>query len=149
MNPTPGQVANIKNYVAGLAGGWANTDAQIRSAIAASSVANPKPQATVPKPYTADQLLGLLSAASVANLEAFPAIHDLFADIESQDSAAVGKAVSLLSAAGKITSAEASAINSAIAATEPDPAWTATVTWDVATLGRPIDDFDLETARHS
>ncbi len=149
MNPTPGQIAAIRAYVAGLSGAWNNTDAQIRAAIAASSVANPVQQATVPKPYTATGLLGVLSTQSQGNLVVFPAIHDLLVDIQTQDSANVLAAVSLLAATGKITSAEATAIQSAVTATEPDPSWTSTVTWDLANLGRPIDDFDIEAARHS
>jgi hypothetical protein len=149
VNPTPGQIQSIKSFVAGLAGVWSNSDAQIRAAMAATKVANPLPQATVPKPYTATQLLGLLSAASIANLAAFPAIHDLFSDISAQNSANVEAASALLAAAGKITSAEQSAIVAAVTATEPDPSWTSTVAWDVANLGRVADDFDLEAARFS
>lgn len=149
MNPTPGQIQTIKSFVAALPGVWSNSDAQIRAAMAATKVANPLPQATVPKPYTANQLLGALSATSIANLAAFPAIHDLFSDIVAQRGANVLAAAALLAAAGKITSAEESAIAAAVTATEPDPSWTSTVPWDAANLGRLADDFDIEAARHS
>ena len=151
MNPTPGMIASIKTFVAGLSGGFAgNTDAQIRAAMASTKVANPLPQATVPTPFTYGQLLGLLSAGSQANLEAFPAIHDLFAAILAQNAADVVATVQLMQDASKITSAEATAITNAVNATGPDPNWTAQVGWDVANI-RPsgADDFDIEAARHS
>jgi hypothetical protein len=149
VNPTPGQVQSIKQFVAGMAGVWSNSDAAIRAAMAAAKVANPTPQATVPTPYTAGGLLALLSAGSLANLYAFPAIHDLFADIQSQDSANVLAAVALLHGAGKVTDTEAAALQAAVTATELDPAWTAQVAWDVAHLGRVADDFDIESARNN
>lgn len=150
MNPTPGQITSIKQFVLALAGSWSSTDAQIRAAMASTAVANPITSApTIAKPYTAAGLLGLLSQASIANLYAFPAIHDLFADITAQNTANVAAAASLLAAAGKITSSEASALGAAVTATEPDPSWTSTLHWDVANLGRVADDFDVEAARHS
>jgi hypothetical protein len=149
VNPTPGQVQSIRQFVAGLSGVWSNSDAAIRAAMAAAKVANPTPRATVPTPYTAAGLLALLSAGSLANLYAFPAIHDLFGDIQAQDSANVLSAVALLHGAGKVTDAEAAALQAAVTATEPDPAWTAQVAWDIANLGRTADDFDIESARHS
>ena len=148
MNPSHAAIAWIQAQVAAMSGAWAgNTNAQIVAALNTPSIANPVPQGKVPVPYTAAGLLGLLSPGSITNLASFPAIHDLFADIEAQSTVAIGDAVALLAAAGKITTAEATAVNAALAATEPDPTWQSQISLAQANLGRPVDLFDVEAAR--
>lgn len=161
MNPSPAQVASIKGFVAGLAGGWGNTDAQIRAAMAATTVANPTPQATVGKPYTASTVLGSgqISAASVGKLLTLPSFDASVIPLLNLPAKAAADTASLAAWAGAyleggtITQAEhdylAAPTTGVFNLTEPDPSWTASVPWDVGTLGRPVDDFDLETARHS
>jgi hypothetical protein len=149
VNPTPDQVLKIKSFVAALPGGWSNGDAAIRAAMAASTVANPTQRATVAKPFALAALLGALSGASQANLNSVPGQAQLIQDIRANDAASCLNWVAFLSGTAKITAQEAAALAAIVQATEPDPAWTSTLPWDVANLGRPCDDFDLEAARHA
>lgn len=148
MNPSPSAVAAIQQEAPNIPGGWAgNGDAQIAEALNAPSVANPAPRATVPTPYTYQQLLGLLSQASLANVYAFPAVHDLFVAVLAMDSSFVAATVALFQAAGKVTADEATALNAAISATEPDPGWPAQISWARANLGRDVDADDIAASR--
>ena len=148
MNPTPAAIAAIDIFVAGLAGGWAsNTDAQVVTAANNPTVANPAAQGQIPAGYSAASLLGLLSQSSAQNVESFPGIAQLFADIVSQNTPSVLAAVSLMLASGRILSSEASAIGTAVVAIQPDPAYQSHVGWAQANLGRPLDLYDSATAR--
>ncbi len=146
MNPNPTQIAAIRGYVAALPGGWANTDAQIRAAIAATSLANPAPRGTVQRPFTAADILNACSSPNRSALG--PYLIGAGSLIVAQDGAHLAGGISGLFLLGTINASDAEAMSAVVTATQPDPAWPATVTWDVATLGRPIDDYDLETARY-
>lgn len=148
MNPSPAAVTWIQSYVTGLTGSWSgNTDRAVVAAANTPSVTNPQSAPTVQTPYTAVSLLSLLSSGSAANLVTFPAIHDLFADIASTNSAAVLDAVALLVTASRITSSEATAITAAVTATEPQPGWPAQIGVAQANLGRVLDTSDVAAAR--
>lgn len=147
MNPNPTQVAAIKAYVTGLAGGWSNTDAQIRASIAADLVANPVPRGTVAAPFTAAELVNACSAGNRAALG--PYLIGAGPLIVAQDGVHLAAGIAALALVGTISAADATAMQAVATATEPDPSWAAQVTWDVAALGRPIDDHDLETARYA
>lgn len=150
MNPTPGQVASIKSFVSGLAGAWSNTDAQIRAAMALATQANPSPQATVPKPFTVDDLVGAVSTANQPNVAALATTIDAFLDaVDAQNITKLTRFAKLLKTQGKLTAADMTALGLVVNATQPDPSWTALVGWDVAVLGRAADDYDIEAARHS
>jgi hypothetical protein len=148
MNPSPAAIAAINTYVGGLAGGWVgNTDAQIATAANTPAIANPTPQGTVPTPFTFTSLLGSLSQSSAANVESFPGVSDLYNDIIAQNGPRVLAAIALMSASGRILSAEATAMTTTINATELDPTWPAQVGWAQANLGRPLDANDSAVAR--
>lgn len=147
MNPSSDQIASIKTYVAAMTGAWTNTDDQIRASMQADLVANPVAQATVAKPFTLTSLLGALSSASQANLNSVPGQQQLILDIRANDIAACEGWIEFLAATAKITTAEAGSLQAIVTATELDPSWQAKVGWDVATLGRAVDVFDIERAR--
>jgi hypothetical protein len=150
MNPSPAAITWIRTFGSTVSGGWAsNTDAEVVTAANTPSTTNPVAQATVAKPYTVSGLLGLLSQASLVNVYEFPAVHDLFVDIEGQSTAAVLDAVSLLLGSGKILSSEATALNAALLATQIDPSWTSQISAAQANLGRNIDTYDSAAARAS
>lgn len=167
MNPTPGQVSAIKGFVAALAGGWANADAQIRASMQSTPVANPVARATVPATFTATSVFGSVSAASVAKLVTLPSFNSdviPLLNIAAKTSANITDLNTWAACyfkAGALTQAEFDSLAAPTAGTttgaatglfnqtQPDPSWPAQVPWDVANLGRPADDFDLETARHS
>lgn len=148
MNPNPDQVASIKTFVAAN-GGWTLSDPQIRAKMTAATVANPLARGNIPKPFTMSQVLGLLSSASLANLKTFAGIEGLRSDVNTNNVAACVEWCSFLAGSAVIAAAEATGILAVVQATEPDPSWTPTVAWDLGTLGRPCDDFDLEQARHN
>jgi hypothetical protein len=150
VNPSPGQVRSIQQFVGGMVGVWSNTDAQIRAAMAATLVNNPVATApTVPRPFSVAQLLGALSAASEANLNTVPGMAQLIQDIRAGDIPNCLEWIKYLADTSKITAAEATALQGIVSATQPDPTWAAQIPWDVANLGRAADDFDVEAARHS
>lgn len=147
MNPTPQAIAKIQAYVAAMSGGWSNSDAAILAAYNTPTIANPTPQATVLVPYTSSTLLGDLSAASAANVAAFPAIDQLYADIESNNTPRVAATVALLALGERITSAEATTINGVLTATQPDPTWQSQISQAQSDLGRVADEDDIAAAR--
>lgn len=149
MNPTPAAITLIQGYISGMSGAWTNADSVIVAAMNAPSITNPSPQGTVPVPYSSAQLLGCLSQGSAANLAAFPAIDQLYQDIQANNSANVAATVALLAAAGKIQSSEATAIEAILSATQPNPSWPAQIGWAQANLGRPVDSQDIEAARQA
>lgn len=150
MNPTPPQVAAIRAFVAAMAGGWTNADAQVRAAMAATLVANPVTAAPiVPRPFDVDDLIGAAttttSKQALANLAT--TIPSFLADVDGRNLPGLRRWARLLITLGKITQAEATAMAAVITTTQADPGWAATIPWDVANLGRTADDFDIETAR--
>jgi hypothetical protein len=148
VRPTPAARAWIDTYAAGLAGGFAsNDDASIVAAANAETISNPSPQGTVPAGYTPQSLLALLSAASAANVEGFPGLQGLFDAIVSGNGPGIVAALALLQAGGKVQASEVSAIEAAIAATVPDPAWPAKIGAARAALGRPLDLDDVSETR--
>lgn len=90
-------------------------------------IANPQPQGTIPKPWTAMQLLGVVSAATQGNL----AGHNLIAEVQvcamSQDAAGILALAQLAVNVGAMTPAEQTAVQAIVTATQPDPAWPAQV----------------------
>jgi len=148
MNPSPAAITWIQGYVEALTGSWSgNTDRTVVSSANSPTITNPQSAPTVPVPYTAAGLLSLLSSGSIANLAAFPAIHDVFDDVAAQNTPNLLAAVGLLEAAGKITINEAAAITSALTATEPQPGWPAQIGAAQANLGRLLDASDVAMAR--
>ncbi len=147
--PTATALDWINFYATSLAGGWAgNTDAAILTAANAATIANPASQATVPKPFTLTQVLGVLSAASQANLKAFAGFAGLRDDVNANNvSACVVWAAYLAGGAAIITSAEESAILAIVEATQPDPTYPAKIGAAQAAIGRPLDSDDLAVAR--
>ena len=149
MNPTPDARTWIDAFASGLAGGWAgNDDAAVVGAANNATVANPAKQGTVPVPYTFAALLGSLSQASAANVEAFPGISSLYADILAQNSPHVLAAIQLMGASGRITSGEASAMTATVGATQPDPSYRPQIGQALANLGRPLDVADVAMTRN-
>lgn len=149
MNPTPSQIAAIQSFV-GAHGGWSQSTDAILSEIRSTTVANPVGTAPqVPAPYTIAGLLGQLGSPSLAALKSYPGLQQLGVSVANQESAMVLNAFVGLAGLGFITGDEASALAATVNATQADPSWTADVTWDFGTLGRPADAFDVETARHA
>jgi hypothetical protein len=153
VNPTPQQIQAIKAFVGGLAGGFAaNTGVQIRAAMTSTLVPNPITAAPqVPKPFTYDDLVSAagIDATAKTNIATLAAtIGRFLEDIDAQDVNRLQRWGRILLHQGKITAAQATAMNGVVAAKIGDPNWSATVPWDVANLGRVADDFDIEAARH-
>jgi hypothetical protein len=153
VNPTPQQIQAIKAFVGSLAGGFtANTGVQIRAAMTSTLVPNPITAAPiVHKPFTYDDMVGLaaIDATAKANIAALAArIGRFLEDVDVQDLPRLQRWGRILLHQSQVTAAQATALNTLINATQPDPSWTATVPWDVANLGRVADDGDIEAARH-
>lgn len=150
MNPTPQQIQAIKTFVAGLAGQWSKTDAEIRAAMQTTLVNNPLTTVPViPKPFKPADVLGALSDASKTNLKAFTGLGSLLDDIHAQNIERCQVWAGFLAQTGIITAAERTAVLAVVNATRNDPTWSVQVSWDIATLGRPADDFDIEAGRAS
>lgn len=148
MNPSPAAVAAIQTYAAALSGGWAgNADDAILAAANAPSVANPTPQPTVAKPYTYVDLLGHLSAGSIAKLVVLPSLPTIVDSINAGNLLACQRWIATLVAGAIITGDEATALGGVMAATEPDPAFPARISWAEADIGRPLDLSDISEAR--
>lgn len=151
MNPNPQQRQAIRDFAAALAGGWSNTDPQIRAAMTTTLVANPVTTAPqVPKPYDVDDLIAAVATANQVNVSNLAVTMPTFlVDVDNRDLARLRRWARLLKALGKLTAADVTALGAVVVATQADPTWTATVPWDVANLGRVADDFDIEAARSS
>lgn len=150
MNPTPQQIQAIKTFVGGLPGTWAKTDTQIRAAMQTTLVNNPVTAAPVlPKPFKPADILGVLSDPSKTNLKTFTGLGSLLADIQDQDIERCQVWAGFLAQTGIITTAERTAILGVVNATRNDPTWSVQVPWDIANLGRPADDLDIEAGRTS
>jgi hypothetical protein len=150
MNPTPDQVAKIEAFVATLPGQWSNADPQIRAAMQAQTQPNPVATApAVPKPFDVDDLTAALGVGNTSVDTLATTIPSFLDDVDNRRLASLRRWGRLLRRLGKVTATEATALAAIVNATVPDPSWTATVTWDVANLGRPADDHDIEAARVS
>lgn len=149
MNPTPDQVASIRAFVAAMPGGWSNTDAQVRAAMAATLVANPVAAAPqVPRPFDVDDLIAAVGASNRPNVATLATtMPDFLRDLDARDLIRLRRWARLLIQLTKITQAEASAMGGVLTATQADPTWSATVPWDVVHLERTADDYDIEAAR--
>lgn len=149
MNPNPNQVAAIRQFVASLPGGWANPDAQIRAAMASTLVANPVTVAPqVPKPFDVDDLMAVVVAANQASLATLATtMPNFLQDIDARNLPNLRRWARLLLKLAKITAADATAMQAVVNATQADPSWSAQVPWDVANLGRPADESDIEVSR--
>lgn len=145
-HPSPAAVTAIRAHVSD----WTPTDAQIVAALNTPAIANPTPQPSIPAPLTEDGLAGLLTDAtngSIARLVNYVNYGLVQADILAGNRARIGGWAGKLAVAGIITVGEATAIGAALAATVPDPAWPALISWAVANLGRPVDADDVATSR--
>jgi hypothetical protein len=108
------------------------------------------PQTNLPIPYTFAGLLGLLSPASVVNIRSLPVATALIADINANNTQAIGIwAQALLAPPALITTAEAEAIGAMLTATQPDPSWQSQLSWAAVNLGRSVDVADIDAARSS
>lgn len=146
MNPSPDQCEKIRAFVAALPGGWATPHAGIRAAMAASLVANPVTSApTIPVPFAAVDLANACSAPNRPNLGGYLAAAAPL--VIAGDAAHIGQGLDALVPIGAISADDAAAMKAATARTQPDPAWAPEVAWDIGTLGRPCDDFDIEASR--
>ncbi|MDR3634343.1 MAG: hypothetical protein P4L84_11110 [Isosphaeraceae bacterium] len=152
MNPSPSAITAIEAFAAALSGGWAaHTDAQVLSAIQAATVANPiAVAAQLPNVLDESALIGLLndpSNGSLAKLLNWVNFGLVKADIDASNRTGVDLWAQKLQLLSIITAGEAGNITTYLAGTTADPSWTATVRWDVGTLGRTIDLADVIAAR--
>lgn len=92
-----------------------------------SVIANPTPQPTITTPFTVAQAFGLLSEASVGNLDNVGYVPDIRDQISANNVLRCLEYVAILGAGAKITPTEATALTTMITATEPDPTWPATI----------------------
>ena len=65
-------------------------------------------------------------------------------DLRSRDTVAAQTWSALLAAAGILTSAENTAIQTILASTIPDPTWTAQISWAQNNLGGLVSAWDIE-----
>jgi len=127
---------------------WTPTNNAILTALNAPSVANPTPQPTVAKPFAFADVMGCLSAASVANVRSLATATQLITAINLRDVVSIGNWLAALSSPpALITSGEAAAVGAVITATELDPSWPAQISWAAANLGRPATLADVIAAR--
>lgn len=146
MNPSPLEISEIRSFVASLAGGWSNTDAEIRARMTSTLVPNPIVSAPViPVPFQATDLVMACSAGNRPNLESY--LVGAASLIIAQDVPHLTEGINAMAEMGSISAADATAMIAVLNRTQADPSWTSQVSWDLGTLGRPVDDFDLEEAR--
>lgn len=147
MNPSAPAVAAIVARVATIPGGFpGNSDAQLAGFLNAPTVANPAPQAQVPRPFTASDLV---SAAAPSSRQALgPVLSGAAAAlIVGQDAPHLAAGLDALALVGTITAVDQAAMKAVLAQTLPDPAYRPQLGWAEATLGRPVDAADLAAAR--
>jgi hypothetical protein len=169
MNPNPDQIRLIQAFVANMSGGWANDDAAIRASMAADLSDNPTPQPQVPVTFTATTVFGsgIISPGSVAKLVTLPSFStDVIPFLNAPDKTPdvirnLNTWAGTYFMAGALNQSEfdylsapapgttAGAPVGVFNQTQPDPGWKAQIPWDLASLGRYVDDFDIETARHA
>lgn len=112
-------------------------------------VANPDPAPQIPKPVTAQDVLGLLSPASVQAIP-FDAMVEVNKAIAEKDMERLGLQLQVFAAKGWINSTEVAALQARLAETIPDPNWPAQVPGqsrlEVATGEVAVGDKDLAAA---
>lgn len=117
-----------------------------------AAFSNPSPQGQVAAVISESALLSLLTDpnnGSIVKLNNWVNFSLLKSDIEGQNRIGIGLWCQILPLLGLITQGEATAIINYIQSTEPDPTWSPTISWAQATLGRPVDFFDVAAARPS
>jgi hypothetical protein len=169
LNPNSAQIASIRSFVSAMSGQWTNTDDAIRVAMQADQVSNPISQGTVPQVFTAASVLasGDISNASIAKLLGLPSFSDHVIPLlntvgkQSADIQNLNQWAAAYFLGGALQQAEFDSLAAPTPGTSEgaptglfnvtieDPSWTSTVGFDVANLGRPVDDYDIEVARFS
>jgi hypothetical protein len=140
-SPSPEAIALIRARVAD----WSPGDAAIAADLNGPAADNPSPQGQTPRPFTAIDLLGAIDPTRRAAVK--PLLGPIRPDLDAQDARAiVGWAESLL-LIGDLQQADVDALIAVVTATEPDPAWTARLSWAQADLGRPADAEDVAASR--
>lgn len=147
MNPSPAAVAWIQGQVGAMSGAWTNTNAQIVTTLNTTLAANPTPQATVPKPYTVQTVMGALAASSQKNVAGYVSLSAVLDSVNAGDTPGVLTWASVLEMLGLITSTDVSAVQSLVTATELDPTWQSQLPISVINLGRLVDQYDVQAAR--
>jgi hypothetical protein len=130
---TPEQKATLKARlqqadVSGL------SDRDAADALSApTTIPNPAPPGTVPKPFQTKDLLGKLDNPTLARLRKLPSLARLLDDIAAMDIAHVENWLAVLQSSegpsdpAPISAAQATALAAAIHATQPDPNYQAQV----------------------
>ena len=142
MNVTPQVIKQVQAYVNSV-GGTPPLNTQASAAIAAAlnaaNIPNPVTVAPqVPYPWNFLALMSQVSAASLGKLANYQYLVELTADLRNRDTVAAQTWAALLAAAGILSPAENAAIQTMLARTIPDPAWTAMTSWAQLNLGGPI-----------
>jgi hypothetical protein len=145
MHPSPAAIA----WIQAQSPDFTKTDAAIAASLNAATVANPitvAPQ--IPKPFTFNDVFGLLSDASVAAIRDTPNTTDLIDKVNAGDRMGVLRwASALFKAPSKITVTEAGAVQSLLTSTVADPAWSAQIPAPLVALGRLVDSDDIAASR--
>lgn len=144
MPLTPGQHAAIRARVTD----WKPDDAAICADLNAATEPNPVTEAPkIPVPFSPATLWQGLSPASLHAIAGSGIFSDLRADLLTGKREAVVSWVQFGAAAQLITSDEADALLTQLAATEPDPAWSKEVSWSAINLGRAAEVADVAEVR--
>lgn len=102
----------------------------------------PDPANPVPKPFGFVDVMGLMSASTVANVRSLPTGTDIIDKINAQDRPGVAHWLAALSAPpALISGAEAAAVMAVISATVPGPSRASQI------FGVPVSDIDVHHAR--
>lgn len=137
----------IRARVSASKSGWAATDADITADLNAPSIDNASPRGITSKPYSPLTLVEAMSGASVARLVASPILGGLIDAVYARDDQAVGMYIEIMAMSGVVTADERTALDAIRTATEPDPQWTAKLSWSRSVLGRSVSADDVAQAR--
>ena len=148
MNPSPAAIATIKAHVTD----WSQSDAAILAACKVP-VANPTPQGQVPRVMSFADFLGMVQAGTISQASLVKVwLHSRFDrfydDVMGGNNAAVAGLYPVVFAAdGTLSQAEAGSLAAYTMTPALDPTWSATLPWDVVTIGREIDAGDVGAVR--
>lgn len=144
VNLSPGGVAAVRARVAAVSS-WSRGDDAVLADLAADAAANPAVQAQVPKTFELADITNAVDLSRRPNLR--PYLTSAAAYIVAQDRnrilAGLRGAVSL----GDIEQADYDAVSTALGATEPDPAYRASLPRIDLDLGRPCTLSDVAQSR--
>lgn len=144
MNISQNAIAKIRSYVTT----WdTESDETILNHLNGLTISNPVAQANVPVLLTGVNVLGLLSQASAANVLKLPGSTVILDKINGQDRQSVMDWASALVLSQNITMGEAQSIGGFLQTNEPDPKWSALVSWSSLNIDRPLDLNDIATTR--